>query len=262
MLFAASDLIAIASHTIHGVSKRGCLLKSPVQLPNEKNAHFEGDNLNWLKEIDRRMSDFSHEQHSPNLSIKTLKNDAATTDISLIAQFFLTTTAMHYSNALVHIPTPPEVRETAINEVACHFAKIQYLYREKELFKIQMQNLLPGTECQLKKLHAENRLHPIVKDLFGTPYSSDSHAHNLTKTYQIDCRKIEPFGDEAFDAVWEFIKSSFLKAEGSLTISPASWKMVDELANSTALRYFATKCSSMYLIVDDVTKAVKALLIA
>ncbi|WP_139787160.1 hypothetical protein [Cohnella massiliensis] len=220
--------------------------------------------MSWFQEVKRLdFSSFSRTDRTEHPEIKTYRRSTINPDstISVLSQFFLTASALSAPNSLVWVPiTNEEVNERTISELTNHFSKIQYIYSDSSLVKIQMQNMLPHSILEFRRLLSDKKLHPIVRELFAKENANLAEEDDFgeTATYQVECGKLEPYFDHSFESVWEFIQQSFLRSEGSFIVCPISWKLTNELQHSIALRYFSTKCRDIHFVVNKDTHSVKA----
>ncbi|XQY92865.1 hypothetical protein ACNRWW_05455 [Metabacillus sp. HB246100] len=104
------------------------------------------------------------------------------------------------------------------------------------------------------------QLHPIINELFAGDFK-EVNTSNITKIYKVNCSKMKTIDDFSFDSVWEFFSESFFAADGGIFIQPNSWTLINEIAETVTLRYFASKTKNTYLITDDITKEIKAIFV-
>lgn len=131
-----------------------------------------------------------------------------------------------------------------IEEIIMHFD-----YR-----KIVLTNDFPS-EIMLSKPNQEslseirsNHINPIIKDLFASN-SVIPYEWRPPRSYKIISEFVGRYEDVEFDKVLDCFKKT---AEGPIiSFSLSSWTLEESLKDTFAIRYFAHKCKSVYLWIDE-----------
>lgn len=219
--------------------------------------------MNWISE----MSFFpvingtiSNGISDEKLEIKRVHIDNEVNEITIIAEFFIAQHTLFDLPLVTAIPiTNVEVEEIVMEQIAIHFNKIQKIFINDSLERIQMMEIKEISKKKYLEMVQTNKVHPIIKEIY---FSSDitplEHNHltfrEYKKRYVIINEKIEipTKVDSSFLEVINFIKKSFGVSKDNdhtFVILPTGWILRNEMKNLKSIKVL-NQYFNLELIVD------------
>lgn len=215
--------------------------------------------FDWLEDYNQELEIPLNKQHD-EYEYREIRNVFRGTEMSLLAQFLLTASALGKESLTTVISIPNEtVYQKCLREIAPHYASVKGMYDLSFPnflpFEIQFKELYANSMNKINEMYTSGSLNRIVADLFGDVHP---RPHGLIhKTIDLKVRtqkisKLELDQVEEFQEVWNFLKAT----SNHISLIPTFWFCTDDLKNSFALRYFCTVSDNVFLYVDDPTQRV------
>lgn len=172
--------------------------------------------------------------------------------LSPFCQFFIGAIPAVTLDLLTSIPIPDNYSyESILRELAPHYQKIQSVVNSKGVIRyLNFQNVKPESAQLLYSIYQHNKLEPLVESLYFKTKAFPAPPHNGAKIYKVKPSSITPIDLPSFESAWELIKKCYAK-ENMLSITPYGWMYFDQLAESTAIRYFINRCQEILLFVNN-----------
>ncbi|HDX9589324.1 hypothetical protein [Bacillus multifaciens] len=226
--------------------------------------------MNWVK----KKSDYPLGNESfvmddgidNEINIQNVCLERVSDNISIIAQLFIANHILYeIPTVLTAIPiTNQKIEGIVVNEIAIHFNKIQKIYINKRLERIQFQELKDVSRNRFKDMLKNNLIHPIIKELYflGEKESLEDRYINIGKRQQVQYEVLKEYVEpstiidsDLLHVIW-FIKNTFCITEKSFTILPIGWELKDNLKELETLKLFNQMSDSLLITVDSETAKV------
>ena len=203
--------------------------------------------MKWLELAEDRVRiELANKKHSLDFTIQELA--APDKKYSILSQFFLLMGAREMNSITSLFLLNHEITDQSLKEVIAHFDSRKLIVETG--FPVEVMLSKPNSDS-LTVIRSE-RLNSIVKSLFETTHGSTDYEWKPQKRYKLIPDYIEKYEDEEFDEVVDYLGTVSKSAMTSLRV--ANWMLEDSLKDSLAIRYFAHKCSHVYLWIDTTGK--------
>ncbi|MBO0601583.1 hypothetical protein I2483_07905 [Sporosarcina sp. E16_3] len=161
---------------------------------------------------------------------------------SILSQFFLALGARDMNGVTSLFLLDHEMTEQSLREVIAHFDNRKVIMQAGLPVEVMLSQ--PSSES-LAVIRSQS-LNPIIKSLFEANYNDCEWRPQ--ERYTVIPDYIEKYESEEFDEVLAYLRSVSKIAKTTLRLD--NWMLEDSLKDSFAIRYFAHKCSYVYLWID------------
>jgi hypothetical protein len=161
---------------------------------------------------------------------------------SILSQFFLAMDARDMDGVTSLFLLDHEVSEQSLREVIAHFDSRKVIMEAG--FPVEVMLSQPSSES-LAVIRSQS-LNPIIKILFEVTYYD--YEWKPQKRYKLITDYIEEYENEEFDEVLVYLRTVSKIAITSIRLD--NWMLEDSVKDSFAIRYFAHKCSHVFLWID------------
>jgi len=165
---------------------------------------------------------------------------------SILSQFFLLMGARDMNGITSLFLLDHEITDQSLREVIAHFDSRKLIVETG--FPVEVMLSKPNSES-LTVIRSEN-LNSIVKSLFEKTQGSADYEWQPQKRYKLIPDYIEKYENEEFDEVLAYLGTVSKIAITSFRLD--GWMLEDSVKDSLAIRYFAHKCSHVYLWINTV----------
>ncbi|EMA6344004.1 hypothetical protein ACH0R4_RS10310 [Bacillus cytotoxicus] len=222
--------------------------------------------MNWLKKVSvNPLNEESFEMDSVNsndeLRIQSVHLEREDNNISILAQLFMANHILYDVPTLLSaIPiTSPQIEDIVTNEIANHFNKVQKIYVNNQLKRIQFQELKSFSKNQFKDMLKNNAIHPIVQELYflTEKESIEDRYINISEKQQVKYKVLKEYiepptiiNSDLTRVMW-FIKNTFYLTEASFTVLPIGWELKNNLKELEILKLFNEMSDSLLITIDS-----------
>lgn len=102
-------------------------------------------------------------------------------------------------------------------------------------------------------MEQSGELSPLIMDFYRSSERNLLGPHKMRRTcryFNVLFDKLEPMNLTGTDSLMKWIEDGYKQPNERLALSPTGWVLEDELQKSVSLRFFASFCSSLLLVVD------------
>jgi hypothetical protein len=217
--------------------------------------------MDWIKkELDVTNDNLEviRSQQDEEFLIENFKVEKTVETISNVGQLLIANHVLYeISGLMTAIPiTDNEIEQVAINEVATHFNKVQKIYVNQQLNRIQCRELKERSKRMFNEQLKEKRIHPFVKELyflkekdsFEDRYINISNCEKVR--YKVLKQNVPPSSIKAPTDIINFIKDSFCQKQNHFTVLPIGWELSNELLELESMRLLSEVSDTLFLQVD------------
>jgi hypothetical protein len=163
---------------------------------------------------------------------------------SILSQFFLLMGARDMNSVTSLFLLDHKISDQSLQEVIAHFDSRKVIIETGLPVEVMLSK--PSSES-LSVIRSGN-LNSIVKSLFGPIHNDEDYEWKPQKRYILIPDYIEKYDNEEFDEVLDYLRTISKIAMTYLSLD--NWMLEDSVKYSIAIRYFAHKCSRVYLWID------------
>ena len=199
--------------------------------------------MKWLElSEDRVRIELANEKDSLDLKVQEIAPQDK--KYSILSQFFLLMGARDMNSVTSLFLLDHEITEQSLSEVIAHFDSRKLIIETG--FPVEVMLSQPSGESPYF-IRSED-LNSIVKSLFETTHDSNDNEWKPQKRYKLIPDYIEKYENDEFDDVLAYLRTVSKIAMTSIRLD--NWMLEDSVKDSFAIRYFAHKCSHVYLWID------------
>jgi hypothetical protein len=214
--------------------------------------------LPWMKEVSKEEL-FGNDDanttpiHRP-FKIEKLKVDDSINSMTVLAQFLNASSVLLPGNISVQLENVnEELHKLILKELVPHYEKVKAVIIDNCIDTIIMQQLKNDSVEMFRSMEQSGELSPLIKDFYRSSDRSLIGIHKISRR----CRhfivlpgKLEPMKLAGTDSLRKWVQDGYIQRNKSLALSPTGWVLHDELKKSVALRFFASFCPRLGLVVD------------
>lgn len=202
--------------------------------------------MEWLRPLeDIEIIKSNNMEESLDFKIQELILDENFNKVySVLTQFFLLLSAQDMSSVTSLYFPNNIITEQSLNEVIAHFDSRKVVL-EKGL---PVEVILSKPSRESLSYISSNDLNPVIKSLFSTGNNKVEYEWRPQNLYKLLPEFIEKYENKEFDQVLDYLETT--SKDSLISLLLFNWTLEDSLKESIAIRYFAHKCTNVYLWVD------------
>lgn len=138
-------------------------------------------------------------------------------------------------------------------EVVPHFNEVKLVVIKDEIETIMLKKVKERSSAIFKSMKERNELSPLIYDFYRSKDRNFLGPHKMSRTikhFSVHIHKLEPIHLEETATLQQVIEHSYFFRKKVLMLSPTGWVLEDELRYSVTLRFLASFCSKLWLLVD------------
>ncbi|NOU96369.1 hypothetical protein GC093_24595 [Paenibacillus sp. LMG 31456] len=174
--------------------------------------------------------------------------------MTVLAQFLNASSVLLPGNTSVQLEiVNEELHKLILEELAPHYENVKAVIIDDYIKTLIMEQLKNDSVEIFRSMDQRGELSPLIKDFYRSSDRNLLGPHKMSRT----CRyfivlpdKLEPMKLTGTDSLRKWIHNGYIQRNERLALSPTGWVLHDELKNSVALRFFASFCPRVGLVVD------------
>lgn len=207
--------------------------------------------MSLFKEL--TMGEFQQKGTKPLLKIKgvtTTRSKITVTNpviFSTLSEFFLLPHVISEANTTSVPLYDLKLREIAMSHLAPHFEEVIDVKQDDGEGYLSMRFIKESSKNEMLVRLENNKLTPFVSDLYGTEKIEQESPFN--KVYSVDIAHISAKSDDEFNFLWEFLKDTFIKNQGFMSLSPNNLVFEESFKEKLFVKLLASVCDEMTILV-------------
>lgn len=168
---------------------------------------------------------------------------------STLSEFFLVPHVITDANTTSVPLYDTKVREAAMNHLSPHFEEIIVIKQDDGVDHLSMRFIKESSKNEIVYRLENNKITPFVSDLYGTEKIEQESPFN--KVYSVDITHISAKSDDEFNFVWGFLRDTYIKNQGFLSLSTSNWVFEESFKEHLFVRLLASVCDEMTILVSE-----------
>lgn len=208
--------------------------------------------MSLFKEL--TMDEFQQKGTKPLLKITgvtTTRSKITVTNpliFSTLSEFFLLPHVISEANTTSVPLYNLKVREDAMSHLSPHFEEVIDIKQDDGEGYLSMRFIKESSKSEMLFRLKNNKITPFVSDLYGTEKIEQESPFN--KVYSVDIAHISAKSDDEFNFVWEFLRDTYIKNQGFISLSPNNWVFEESFKEKLFVRLIASVCDEMTILVS------------
>jgi hypothetical protein len=236
---------------------------------------FEGEEkeypFDWIEEIDEGYFDNLFEDEDDdedfynriqNQSVSFIKSDKRLNQMSEICFFYAAPDVIledHHS-VLVFRDIDQWLHEVVMQELVPYYKEVKQFFVHGKFKEIQLSELKEESKKLVKGLISQD-FFPVVSDLYRRRESTQSTGNSKFKFFVIRKESVNSLVLKEYDCFKQFVFNHSFQKNKPFVISPAGWKLQEDLRDSITIRYFSNFAEQIVLLVNTVDDSILAIYI-
>lgn len=214
--------------------------------------------FSWIKEIHKEDIFGNDDEnaipiHVP-FNIEKLDAKDSIYNMTVFAQFLNASSVLLPGNTSVQLGVEnEEIHNLILKELVPHYEKVKVVLIDNRINTIMMEELKNDSVEIFRSMEQSGELSPLIMDFYRSSDRNLLGPHKKRRTcryFNVKLDKLEPINLTGTDSLRKWIEDGYIQPNERLALSPTGWVLEDELQKSVALRFFASFCPSLLLVVD------------
>ncbi|NRF94834.1 hypothetical protein HQN89_28495 [Paenibacillus frigoriresistens] len=214
--------------------------------------------FSWIKEFHKEDIFGNDDEnaipiHVP-FNIEKLDAKDSIYNMTVFAQFLNASSVLLPGNTSVQLGIEnEEIHNLILKELVPHYEKVKVVLIDNRINTIMMEQLKNDSVEIFRSMEQSGELSPLIMDFYRSSDRNLLGPHKKRRTcryFNVLLDKLEPINLTGTDSLRKWIEDGYIQPNERLALSPTGWVLEDELQKSVALRFFASFCPSLLLVVD------------
>lgn len=218
----------------------------------------EGNMFSWIKEIHKEDVFGNRDENAIPIHVpfKIEKLDAKESiyNMTVFAQFLNASSVLLPGNTSVQLEIEnDEIYNLILKELVPHYEKVKVVLIDNRINTILMEQLKNDSVEIFRSMEQSGELSPLIMDFYRSSERNLLGPHKMRRIcryFIVLLDKLEPMNLTGTDSLRKWIEDGYKQPNERLAFSPTGWVLEDELQKSVSLRFFASFCPSLLLVVD------------